>query len=974
MDAADQRLTDRDLDFFIREIKRIDNGSVGGPSQWTGHMLRVLTVDSQCMKSLMSLVCDIINGKVPAASRPFITASHLIALYKDDEHSNVRPIAIGEVIYRLASRIITREAILRAKPLLRNQHGIGEKNGTAQVVHQLQTCLADSSSPKAAITLDIRNAFNECSRKQMMTTVYSHNELDCIWKFVNFSYSAPTPLWTRDEIGQFHSTPGLQSKQGVRQGDPLSPLLFAVTWQKVIEKTKMEFKYDGVDILSYLDDTTIVAPIDTVFAVHDSIVANAREMGLYIQPSKCGFIYLHENTRPPSQLTTERIETHEIPRSDVITVLGTPVGVQGDDYAEVLRLRLDLQRPIFKRLLHPKLPKQMSFMLLRACIQQQLDYLLRVIPPSIMAPYADQFDSLVFDTAIDILGVNDIHEVNRPLNSFAREQLYLPIREGGCGLRRAADHKHIAFLSAHIASICDNQETWENIHVNYPHAHRLLMQIVTDCVKDTRHRVLTIPQDGDAVNKNFQQKQRQQFELLLPWAPAHDMDGIIDFPSLLRFFRKDGDHNSGTYHLQTSLTRLVNSSRLFALRHSKSNVMVQISQSIREGHTAHFNSLSNPHAGRWLYAIPRSGRTTLSDSFYICAMRTRLYLQGNTRRLNLCNCQSFVDRIGVYDDDPIHALSCPLTRSRQLSMRHDLVKIAIATALRRSGAVVELEPTNFDHDKNKRPDILAVINDVPTFIDVGIVNPAAKSHRQRKLLEAVNAYGRVKIAKYTRLVEDNDGIIIPFIVECSGGYGDHARYIVDDIKQLAGSQAAAYAPSDIIRDLLDEVAIAVQKGNALAIKRSFEATVLSNWRRGVSTAQARFVQESANEPSLSSQSTPAPSRLVQYMEQYHSDNRVGIYGQVLLGYTANNKDIGARSVSVTSSAIWQLFSSQSTPAPARLVQDAGQYNRPPHLRYPSFNIGEIYDHEPLNYTANDDDIETRSISVSSSATTIVVGA
>ena len=101
---------------------------------------------------------------------------------------------------------------------------------------------------------------------------------------------------------------------------------------------------------------------------------------------------------------------------------------------------------------------------------------------------------------------------------------------------------------------------------------------------------------------------------------------------------------------------------------------------------------------------------------------------------------------------------------------------------------------------------------------------------------------------------------------------------------------------------MDEVAIAVQKGNALAIKRSFEATVLSNWRRGISTAQARFVQGSVNEPTLSSQSMQAPSRLVQYMEQYHSDNRVGIYGQVFLGYTANDEDIGARSISVTSSA------------------------------------------------------------------------
>ena len=48
-----------------------------------------------------------------------------------------------------------------------------------------------------------------------------------------------------------------------------------------------------VDILSYLDDTTIVGPVDMVFGVYDMIVEKARNIGLQIQAAKSErFIYL----------------------------------------------------------------------------------------------------------------------------------------------------------------------------------------------------------------------------------------------------------------------------------------------------------------------------------------------------------------------------------------------------------------------------------------------------------------------------------------------------------------------------------------------------------------------------------------------------------------------------------------------------------------------------------------------------------
>jgi len=165
---------------------------------------------------------------------------------------------------------------------------------------------------------------------------------------------------------------------------------------------------------------------------------------------------------------------------------------------------------------------------------------------------------------------------------------------------------------------------------------------------------------------------------------------------------------------------------------------------------------------------------------------------------------------------------------------------------------VEVEQTGYDYDTNRRPDIFAVINNIPTFIDVGIVQPSAKSYRMvSKPLEIAHRYGRSKVDKYTQLAMDNDAAIMPFILESNGGYGEHAKYVASDIASFASTQSTAFAPSEIVNDMLDAVAVAVQRGNALAIRCSLEKTVLSNWRRRtLSTAQARLLRSQDSRLSL----------------------------------------------------------------------------------------------------------------------------
>lgn len=164
-------------------------------------------------------------------------------------------------------------------------------------------------------------------------------------------------------------------------------------------------------------------------------------------------------------------------------------------------------------------------------------------------------------------------------------------------------------------------------------------------------------------------------------------------------------------------------------------------------------------------------------------------------------------------------------------MRHNAIVDSLATAMRKCGVTPEVEPAGYCERDNRRPDVFAVLNGRPTFIDVGVVHPSAPSHRNKKPFAAAESYVKQKVDKYRELAERNDAVIIPFIVETGGGYTDQAKYVVDDIVAHAHDHAAAFTAESIRDELMDTIAIAIQRGNAMAMRRCRENTLIDRQRR-----------------------------------------------------------------------------------------------------------------------------------------------
>jgi hypothetical protein len=829
--ATDYILTKSEMRLFVRDVIAMDNGTSGGPSQWTGHMLRVLTDNSECMRGLMCIINDIINGKVPTAARDLVTSSHLVAARKGDGRNGIRPIAIGEVLYRLASRCVNSAVLPHVGANLLNQYGVGDRNGTAQLAHQLQVRTSDETSPKAAITLDLRNAFNECDRRKVVEAAYDEPEMSRAWKLIDYGYASPTRLWMHNASGRVHSIDSLKSSQGVRQGDPMSPLLFALAWDKyVMRKVAEEFSDEGVSVVSYLDDTTIVAPVDIIFDVYRSVVAHAKEVSLHIQQAKCAFMYLHDAVHRPSQEAQAIIDRNVIPRVESLTVVGVPIGKRNDSFNAILQKRLDGLRPIFSRLKHGRLSRQAAFLLLRSCAQRQLDYLLRAVRPQAIDKFAAEFDAIVLDSAVDLLELHDSRSSTLPHDKLAMEQFYHALSSGGFGLRRATDTSPFAFLSAHVAAVREQPAIWQDISTDCPSSYRRLLDAVAECMDVVRERATTTGYD-DANGRAFILQQRALLDKLLPTQP-HSLSQPLQLPTLAAFYKKTG-RDTTMDHLQTSLTRLGNNARFYAFRHPQSTSIRALSQPIREGYCTHMVHLTRPYAGRWLCVIPRDETTFMRDQQFIAAARIRLYLPARATMAEHCGCDRFTNEPGAYAIDPIHALSCQRTRGRELTERHDSVVDSTAAAFRACGVQVHVEARGHDHETDKRPDIFGVINGVPTYIDVGIVHPSAKSYRKEPIGAVADKYAAMKIVKYRPLAMRRNGVVLPMIAESSGGFGQHALNLLADLRRCASENAAIASPQVIVNNFLDAVAIGIQRGNALAVRRSVEMTQRDEYRRRV---------------------------------------------------------------------------------------------------------------------------------------------
>jgi hypothetical protein len=415
----------------IAALKTFPPGTAGGRDGLTAlHIRHALSVGGSdvLIEDLLGVVNRALAGDLPPALRPFWARAPITPLLKPN--GGIRPIAVGLTLRRLVSKVAVAAVLPAVSEYLEpHQVGVGVRGGAEGLVHAFNRLVAEQqhSPDLVVVSLDFQNAFNTVDRNRMLEEVIRHRP--SISHYVEMSYGCAARQYVGPHV--------VESTTGVQQGDPLSPLLFALTVHPLVHGIHQECPdlHQGW----FLDDGTFVGTVELAQRAVQLVIDRAPAFGLSLNPQKCRvWSPIHDP-----------LHLHGFPMGFVheqrpgLTVLGAAITLSVEYAASITQALVDAVAVSLERLALLRHP-QVELLLLRSCLGAcKVVYTARCTPPTAAAPAFAAFDVLQSRVLQNIVtaGGSGFGPVQQSLGA-------LPIANGGLGITTATSLLPCAYLAS----------------------------------------------------------------------------------------------------------------------------------------------------------------------------------------------------------------------------------------------------------------------------------------------------------------------------------------------------------------------------------------------------------------------------------------------------------------------------------------------------------------------------------------------
>jgi hypothetical protein len=832
-----------DPGWMASEMQHSDTGAAAGASGWGSNFASVLASDVPCVTAMAVLIDHIVNNTLPETVQELLNTCLLVSLVKPGGGEGRRPVAMGDMFYRMASRFALSLVMEPAQRALRpHQFGVGVEDGCTQVVQSLQHLLnlppapapagprpvhqfafsiprpvpepADPTPrPLACLSIDVANAFNTVDRAAVLRAVYGHPELAQCWRMVAFGYGRPSWLLMPCGDRVVDNDAFVQSTNGVRQGDPLAALLFALAVH-VVYKRVAEICRQGC--FAYSDDSHGVGWLEECWRAWEELPALLEPLGLRLNVQKCEVTCFYTggllHVRDVDALERFRAKGVTI-NTRTLKVLGCVVGISDAAVAHELCVRPFFradQRAAFRRL--PLLDKQTRHLALTQLTGTVLTNRLRAMSPAATEVHAAEYDREVLQAAHSLVGIRAVD------GDRYDEQLQWPARLGGFGLLSAVRIAPAAYLAGAECTLRSSpvfSEEWGKqdgrLEAAWP---------ITVAVEDGLRRVAAVEAEYIA---------RCTPEAVAGVSPSVLPNRAAEF---IQHFKANppGPIQSAIIHRIVSLSHIA---RMAAAGEGGVQAVAEV---------ARLQSLREKESSRWLRVLPTDSRLRLTDLQWQTAAQMRLGVPKAPHGAIGVSCTHGK----AAADDGWHALVCQQRSGAAVTRRHNAVVHLLADAAELIKVPARIEPYQLCDDDQHRPDIQLDLPEYTLLGDVTISHPNAARWRAKVAARGVEAVGDARAAEkdatYAPMAVALEAVFAPFVLYTHGGFHKSALSFIDALGAGYDPAVALVSLSAWKDELKDRIAVCVQRHTAnIVIDDARRARVdgLPGRRRGARRSWAR---------------------------------------------------------------------------------------------------------------------------------------